>query len=518
MGALARCAAMLVLAAAVLSAPAPSLGVAAASPSPGRFTGLGFDACSAPDSAAMDAWLASPYRAVGVYIGGSNRACAQPELTADWVAHQQDAGWHLLPIYLGLQAPCTTSNKKYLIDPAQAVAEGRAEAKAAVAAAAALGIPSGSTLIFDMEAYRTGDTACSAAVLRFLGGWTAGLHDRAYLSGVYASIASGVTDLVSDYRSVRRPHPDYLEFARYDGNASTDNPAIPAGYWYPHRRMHQYAGGHDETYGGVRINIDTDYVDVKPLPAPRFGDFTGNGWSDLLARGNTGGTLFVYPGDGANLERPTILGNGWGRFTAIIRPGDFNHDGHEDLVAREASTGYLWLYPGTGSGLGRRIRLGTGWNAMREITPVGDLNGDSYPDLLAVQKSTGRLYFYPGHGTNLGPRTSLGLGWNAMSQLTGIGDLDGDGHPDVVARQTATGTLFLYPGRGVGFRARVSLGTGWSARRGLTGVGDFDRDGHPDLMAVDSATGTLYLYPGRPGGFAGRIRLSSGWTERAPLL
>ena len=47
------------------------------------FTRKGFDACTAPSAATMATWLRlSPYRAVGVYIGGSDRACAQPALTA----------------------------------------------------------------------------------------------------------------------------------------------------------------------------------------------------------------------------------------------------------------------------------------------------------------------------------------------------------------------------------------------------------------------------------------------------
>jgi peptidoglycan hydrolase-like protein with peptidoglycan-binding domain len=30
----------------------------------------------------------------------------------------------------------------------------------------------------------------------------------------------------------------------------------------PHMRVHQYRGGHDETYGGVTINIDSNWVDL----------------------------------------------------------------------------------------------------------------------------------------------------------------------------------------------------------------------------------------------------------------
>ena len=112
MGVLRRRGAALLAVGALLLAAMPSSGAVAEPPAPGTYLGNGFDACSAPSSSTMDAWLASPYRAVGVYVGGVNRACAQPELTATWVAHQEASGWHLLPIYLGLQASCTTSEQE----------------------------------------------------------------------------------------------------------------------------------------------------------------------------------------------------------------------------------------------------------------------------------------------------------------------------------------------------------------------------------------------------------------------
>lgn len=49
---------------------------------PGAYTGKGFDTCAAPSTSTMNAWGASPYRAVSVYIGGNTRACAQPSLTS----------------------------------------------------------------------------------------------------------------------------------------------------------------------------------------------------------------------------------------------------------------------------------------------------------------------------------------------------------------------------------------------------------------------------------------------------
>src|SRR5262249_29593020 len=69
----------------------------------------GFHACPAPSLTTMTKWKsASPYVNVGVYIGGANRGCAQPNLTASWVSSVKGQGWNLLPIWVGPQASCTT--------------------------------------------------------------------------------------------------------------------------------------------------------------------------------------------------------------------------------------------------------------------------------------------------------------------------------------------------------------------------------------------------------------------------
>jgi glycoside hydrolase-like protein/VCBS repeat protein len=490
-------------------------------PAPGAYTGAGFDACSAPSTDAMTAWLASPYRAVGIYFGGANRGCAQPNLTPSWVATQQAAGWHLIPIYFGLQAPCTTSTKPYRIDPANAVVQGRAQAEDAVAQAKALGLAPESGLIFDMEAYRTDDPACRSAVLSFTGAWTSRLHDLGYLSGFYSSMASGVADQVANYDALWYAHPDYLDFARWDGVATVSDPAIPASYWSPQRRMKQYRGGHDETWGGVTINIDNDQLDLAPIPASPFGDFTGNGWPDLLARQTSNGGLYLYPGDGGWLGGSrAVTGWGWNILDAITRHGDVNRDGYEDVFGREKATGYLWLYTGTGSTFSARVYFGAGWNTVREITAVGDFNRDGYADVVAADKATGALYLYAGNaaGTAFTTRTAINWGWNTVDELTGVGDFDGDGYVDLVARDPATGYLYLYPGTGTGLRTRVYLGAGWNTVRDLAGIGDFNRDGHTDLVAIEKSTGILYLYLGDGTGITRRANVGTGWAGMQPIL
>ena len=267
---------------------------------PGDFTGYGFDQCLAPTSEAMRAWWNnSPYSAVGIYVSGKSRACrSQPNLSPDWVLQQASLGWRLLPITLGPQASCQPRFPRYdddvRINPKpgrngtynKALVMGRTEAETSVADAQALGIAEGSTLWYDLEGFDATNTACRESALSFLSGWTQALHRLGYVSGVYSSASSGIKAL--DDARVNRPDrftlPDAIWIARWDGNANTDTTYIRDDGWRPGGRMKQYLGGHDESWGGVRINIDSNFLDLgtgttAPREEPRCGGVRVN-WQD----------------------------------------------------------------------------------------------------------------------------------------------------------------------------------------------------------------------------------------------
>jgi hypothetical protein len=233
-----------------------------------RYTGLAFDTCSAPSSAELGAWKNSPYRGMGVYIGGANAACAQSNLDSGWVSSVTGMGWHLLLIYVGLQAPGNSCGCAALA-PGSAASEGRAAADDAAGRASGLGVGRGSPIYFDMEGYGESPSTRSA-VLRFLAAWTAELHRDGYRSGVYSSADSGIADLVSRYGSGYE-EPNDLWFAAWDGQASTAASYIPAHEWADHQRVHQYSGAHNLRYGGYTMNVDGDYVDAGTVGAGSSG-------------------------------------------------------------------------------------------------------------------------------------------------------------------------------------------------------------------------------------------------------
>jgi hypothetical protein len=233
---------------------------------PGSLTGYAFDACSAPAQEVMDAWWeSSPYAAVGIYISGSNRFCAQPELDASWVRKQQRTGWHLLPIHVGPQASCSGYSDRMSSDLAIAEQQGRAEAAKAVATAKDLGIGRRSTLYYDLEDYDIGPDNCRQAALSFLSGWTKALHGAGLDSGVYSSIGAAITSL--DYADRVSPGsyamPDDIWFAWENGKADvvTDD-RVQSRRWDKHSRVHQYDLEVKKGHGGHTLTIDANWVDV----------------------------------------------------------------------------------------------------------------------------------------------------------------------------------------------------------------------------------------------------------------
>ncbi len=249
-------------AASAVAAPAPAPGPVS---SPEAFTGLGFDACATPSARTMAAWGSSPYRGIGVYIGGANRACSQPNLTSAWVSEQVAAGWHLIPTYVGLQAPTSSCGSCAKLSSGKAAQQGVEAASDAVEEAAEVGMGPGSPIYFDMEAY-TRTTSAGGAVLTFLSSWTNQLHTLGYVSGVYSSSSSGIADLA---RAIGSSYtlPDHVWTANWNGQQNTLDPYLPSSAWPSHQRIHQYRGGHNESYGLMTINIDNDYIDGATVGA-----------------------------------------------------------------------------------------------------------------------------------------------------------------------------------------------------------------------------------------------------------
>ena len=241
---------------------------------------LMLDTCDTPSLDAIKAWQrSSPYRAIAAYIPARSDydlwACrssaSRKNLTPAWVAQVLAGGWNLLPIQVGLQAPCSGFSKRMSADPATAREQGVAAASDAAANARALHVPATSPLVADIEAYAT-NARCANAVRSYVAGWTARLHQLGLRSSVYGSKASTIKDVAAASASASYPRPDVIWVANYNGQANTsfDANTMPGDMWAGHR-ISQFNPHVTRSYGGYALTIDEDAVQdsVWDHTAPR---------------------------------------------------------------------------------------------------------------------------------------------------------------------------------------------------------------------------------------------------------
>ncbi|MEU4927188.1 glycoside hydrolase domain-containing protein [Streptomyces yokosukanensis] len=228
-------------------------------PAQKTFTGRAFDTCTAPSLSAMKAWHTGFYGAAAVYVGGKNRGCAQPNLTASWVKSVSSLGWKLIPIYVGAQPPCQSGSSPEKLTSSTAASLGAKDAVDAVAKASALGMKAGSPIYLDMEAYDITDKACNDAVLTYVRAFDKGLRAKTYRSGYYGFSSSSAKAVAT--AKDRTDLPGNLWYALWDNTTTADWP-WGAGQYTPHSRAHQYMVNSKETHGGVTLTVDRDAWDA----------------------------------------------------------------------------------------------------------------------------------------------------------------------------------------------------------------------------------------------------------------
>lgn len=234
---------------------------ATTTPAPTLYKGRAFDACTAPSVSAMKAWTTGFYGAAAVYVGGKNRGCAQPNLTASWVKTVTATGWKLIPLYVGAQPPCQTSSNPERISATNAASLGATDGADAVAKAAALGMKAGSAVYLDMEAYDITNASCVSSVLTYVRAWDKAVHAKHYWAGFYGFKSTSAAAVAN--AKDRTDLPDALWYALYDDHrtTTTDWPYATT-LWTGHRRGHQYRVNSKETRAGYTITVDRSYWDA----------------------------------------------------------------------------------------------------------------------------------------------------------------------------------------------------------------------------------------------------------------
>lgn len=279
----------------------------ATGPTPAAGTHLMVDTGSAPALATVQAWQKSaPYDAIGVYVPvdpavDNRHDKVQSNLTQPWVTAVQEGGWHVVPIYVGLQAPtaCETGSFHAMdSEAATARTQGADAAGYAVGEANTLGIDASLPVVYDLEAYTPG--SCSSAVQAFLLGWTTELHQLNRTAGVYGTPKSAAKDLVA--AAAADPTyvlPDLFWAATNNRRAAIDSVSdLPSATW---KVANQYIFDVTRTYGATSLTVDESAVDSTVWSSTRS-DPPPDTTAPIVAMGNapdlirTGTTSFAWSG------------------------------------------------------------------------------------------------------------------------------------------------------------------------------------------------------------------------------
>ncbi len=213
--------------------------------------------------------------------------------------------------------------------------------------------------------------------------------------------------------------------------------------WYP--------SNGNGTYGSANI-INTPTGGAYSLV---IGDFTGDGWNDLVAtQSYASGTnklaYFTNNGSGS-LSSPTevtITGAPTGGTrTCYIKKGYIDSNASLDMVVT-CNSANLFIFNNNGSGTFTQNNYAMGFTSGS--TPpqlaIVDINNDSRPELVYNNTNTNSCLFYvmPNNGSTFDSPVSYtlnqcGTGSVVKYALAG-GDINGDGYGDVaIGRRTGTG-------------------------------------------------------------------------------
>ena len=108
---------------------------------------------------------------------------------------------------------------------------------------------------------RQSPPACRAAAKSFVNGWVERMHELGNPAGVYGGACSSY---ISDWATIPNVPDDvwiaawYTDYYDPDATVCGVSCLYPDSLWNDNQRLRQYAGDHNETWGNVTWNIDSN--------------------------------------------------------------------------------------------------------------------------------------------------------------------------------------------------------------------------------------------------------------------
>lgn len=240
-------------------------------------------------------------------------------------------------------------------------------------------------------------------------------------------------------------------------------------------------------FGGVRLEA------LEPRQV-LSGDFTGDGFADLVWRNLETGQNVVWQMNGTAFGQSVPLPSGTDPAWRIAAIGDLNNDGKPDILWRNLVNGQntVWLM----NGLARtsNVPLPTVRNVNWEMVGVADFSGDGKNDILWRNHNNGDNVLWVMNGTARTQNLTLVNELNRDKEIVALGDFNRDNRTDIVWRNRYTGENRVWFMDGTTRLNDVPLpsveGRGWQ----IVDSSDFDRDGNADLAWRNTFTGVNTIW------------------------
>lgn len=219
-------------------------------------------------------------------------------------------------------------------------------------------------------------------------------------------------------------------------------------------------------------------------------DLTGDGYDDLIACFDEGGTVyqswFEAQGNGRFDPASRVNLKTGSEIAYDITVADINQDGALDIIFANSISDDVEIYETDGSLLATVAASGT------DRVSVGEFNGDGLPDLATFNLAPPDVALWVNTSGSSFTEAVQSWGGETVADPTDVllTDLDGDGDSDLVVASNLGKVELYYSDGATTFTPETNELDFWSARGTVRlAAADWNQDGHVDLiLGTNSAT------------------------------